>query len=265
LEEANAELEAFAYSVSHDLRAPLRAMQGFSYALLEDYGDSFDAVGKDYAQRIVTASQRMDILIQDLLDYSRLNRAEIRLQPIHLEAVVVEVLAQIESELRQKQAQVLVEQPLPQVIGHRTTLIQVLTNLLNNAIKFVPPGVQPQVRVWAEDRETCVAEEQPIVETGLSASRAEEQESDFQPSASPQFWVRLWIEDNGIGIALEHQQRIFRVFERLHGIESYPGTGIGLAIVRIGLERMGGYAGVESQAGQGSRFWIDLPKVRDKC
>jgi signal transduction histidine kinase/CHASE3 domain sensor protein len=264
LQEANAELEAFAYSVSHDLRAPLRAMQGFSYALLEDYGDSFDAIGQDYAQRIVTAAQRMDTLIQDLLDYSRLNRAEIRLQPIHLEAVVVEVLAQIESELRQKQAQVLVQKPLLQVIGHRTTLIQVLTNLLNNAIKFVPPGVQPQVRVWAEDRESSVAEEQPIVETRAIASRAEEPKSN-QPSANSQYWVRLWIEDNGIGIAPEHQQRIFRVFERLHGIESYPGTGIGLAIVRKGLERMGGYAGVESQAGQGSRFWIDLPKVRDEC
>jgi signal transduction histidine kinase len=239
-------------------------MQGFSYALLEDYGDSFDAIGQDYAQRIVTAAQRMDTLIQDLLDYSRLNRAEIRLQPIHLEAVVVEVLAQIEPELRQKQAQVLVQKPLLQVIGHRTTLIQVLTNLLNNAIKFVPPGVQPQVRVWAEDRERTGTEEQPIVETRAIASRGQEQESN-QPSENSQSWVRLWIEDNGIGIAPEHQQRIFRVFERLHGIESYPGTGIGLAIVRKGLERMGGHAGVESQAGEGSRFWIDLPKARDEC
>ncbi|MBD1888816.1 CHASE3 domain-containing protein [Coleofasciculus sp. FACHB-SPT9] len=264
LQEANAELEAFAYSVSHDLRAPLRAMQGFSHALLEDYSDSLDAIGQDYAQRIITASQRMDTLIQDLLDYSRLSRTEIRLQPIHLEAVVVEVLAQLEPELRQKQVQVTVEPPLPQIVGHRTTLIQVLTNLLNNAIKFIAPGVQPQVRVWAEVRERGEAEEQGIVETRAIASTAEEPESN-QPSASSQFWVRLWIEDNGIGIAPEHQQRIFRVFERLHGIESYPGTGIGLAIVRKGLERMGGHAGVESQAGEGSRFWIDLPKARDEC
>ncbi|MBD2740161.1 CHASE3 domain-containing protein [Coleofasciculus sp. FACHB-1120] len=268
LQEANAELEAFAYSVSHDLRAPLRAMQGFSSALLEDYGDSFDVIGQDYAQRIVTAAQRMDILIQDLLDYSRLSRTEIRLQPIHLEAVVIEVLAQLEPEVRQKQVQVAVESPLPQVVGHRTTLIQVLTNLLNNAMKFIAPGVQPQVRVWAEVRERGEAEEQGIVETRVEtraiASIAEESES-HQPSANSQLWVRLWIEDNGIGIAPEHQQRIFRVFERLHGIESYPGTGIGLAIVRKGLERMGGYAGVESQANQGSRFWIDLPKARDEC
>lgn len=268
LQEANAELEAFAYSVSHDLRAPLRAMQGFSHALLEDYGDSLDTIGQDYAQRIITAAQRMDTLIQDLLDYSRLSRTEIRLQPIHLEAVVVEVLAQLEPELRQKQAQVTVEPSLPQVIGHRITLIQVLTNLLINAIKFIAPGVQPQVRVWAEVTERGEAEGQGIVETRVEtraiASRAEEPES-HQPSASFQFWVRLWIEDNGIGIAPEHQQRIFRVFERLHGIETYPGTGIGLAIVRKGLERMGGYAGVESQAGEGSRFWIDLPKARDEC
>jgi len=124
-----------------------------------------------------------------------------------------------------------VQEPLPQVLGHHATLFHVLANLLTNALKFVAPDVQPQVRIWAEEH----------------AGR-----------------VRLWVEDNGIGIASEHRERIFRVFERLHGIETYPGTGIGLAIVRKGAERMGGRVGVESEVGQGSRSWVELPKVGEK-
>lgn len=231
LEEANQELEAFAYSVSHDLRAPLRGMEGLAQALLEDYGDRMDSVGQEYAQRIVAAAARMDLLIQDLLAYSRLSRAELQLKPIELGKLVIDVTNQLETELKERQARVVVEEPMPMVMGHRSTLFQVVTNLLANAIKFVSPRVQPQVRIWAEDRDEL---------------------------------VRLWVEDNGIGIAPEHQERIFRVFERLHGVETYPGTGIGLAIVRKGVERMGGKVGIESQVGQGTQFWIELPKVVKK-
>lgn len=227
LEEANQELEAFSYSVSHDLRAPLRAMQGFSQALMEDYAEQFDSVGQEYARRIVAAAGRMELLIQDLLAYSRLSRAELQLRLVDLESVIEDVMTQLEVELREKQAEVVIEEPLPQVMGHRITLVQVVVNLLANAIKFVATGVKSKVRVYADERGS---------------------------------WVRLWIEDNGIGIAPDHQERIFRVFERLHGIETYPGTGIGLAIVRKGVERMGGRVGVESQLGQGSRFWVELPK-----
>jgi signal transduction histidine kinase len=124
-------------------------------------------------------------------------------------------------------------------MGNRIILAQVLTNLLTNAIKFVAAGVQPQVRVWTQEIERW--------EDGVPAN--------------PSTKIRLWVEDNGIGITLKNQKRIFNVFERLHGSEIYPGTGIGLAIVRRGVERMGGRVGVQSQAGEGSRFWIDLPKV----
>ncbi|MBD2777619.1 sensor histidine kinase [Iningainema tapete] len=223
LQFVNEELEAFAYSVSHDLRAPLRAMQGFAEALLEDYGDNFDELGKEYAQRIVTSAVRLEDLIQDLLTYSRLSRTELSLKRISLTSVVSEAMNQIQA--LEQQAEVTIQSPLPDAIAHRLTLIQIITNLLSNAIKFVEADVKPQVRVWAEIRGE---------------------------------WVRLWVSDNGIGIAPEHQKRIFRVFERLHGQESYPGTGIGLAIVRKGIERMGGQVGVESQLGQGSRFWIEL-------
>ncbi|MBU1877395.1 MAG: GAF domain-containing protein, partial [Chloroflexi bacterium] len=226
LADINTELDAFAYSVSHDLRAPLRAMQGFAKALLEDYAADLDPTGQDYAQRIVTASQRLDTLIQDLLAYSRLTRAELSLQPTSLDLVVIESLAQLTAAIREQDAQVSIDGPLPLVLAQHTTLVRVVVNLLANAIKFAAPGVQPQVRVWAEVRE------------GM---------------------VRLWVQDNGVGIAPAHQERIFRIFERLYGMEEYPGTGVGLAIVRKGVERMGGRVGVTSAPGQGSRFWVELP------
>ncbi|MEP0870922.1 CHASE3 domain-containing protein [Trichocoleus desertorum AS-A10] len=229
LQAANTELEAFGYSVSHDLRAPLRAMQGFTQALLEDYQEALDEVGQDYAHRISKAAQRMDTLIEDLLAYSRLSRAELQLQPIDLTALVSEILAQLDLEIRQRHAQITVVPPLLSVMGHRVTLVQVLTNLLMNALKFVGAGVQPQIKIWAET----------------------------QPNG-----VRLWVQDNGISIAPQHQERIFRVFERLHGTEAYPGTGIGLAIVRKGVERMGGRVGVESCPTQGSQFWLELPQAQ---
>ena len=224
LEEANQDLEAFAYSIAHDLRAPLRGMQGLAEALLEDYGNSLDALGQEYAHHIVISAQRLDELIHDLLAYSRLSRTELTLSSVDLNLVVSEAMTQLQADLKQQQATVTLLSVLPKVLGHRTTLVQVVANLLSNAIKFVE-NTQPQVQIWAETQDD---------------------------------WVQLWIADNGIGIAPEHQPRIFRVFERLHGIETYPGTGIGLAVVQKGVERMGGQVGVESQLGRGSQFSLKL-------
>ena len=229
LAEINAELDAFGYTVSHDLRAPLRAMDGFAKALAEDYGDTLGPRGRDYAGRIVQAAQRMDLLIQDLLAYSRLSREELRPQPLDLGDVVRDALQTLEADIRARSASIDVVEPLGPVMAHRETLRNVLTNLLSNAIKFVTPGIGPRVRVWSESRDRV---------------------------------ARLWVEDNGIGIDPRYQAGIFRVFERLHGVEVYPGTGIGLAIVRRGTERMGGRAGVQSTAGAGARFWIELPAAR---
>lgn len=226
LAEANAALETFSYSVSHDLRAPLRTMQGFTEALLEDHAPQLDPVGQDYARRVAEAARRLDRLIQDLLSYSRLSQGKVHLEPLDLHAVVREVLLDFAMELEQQKIEVTVEQPSLTVLGHQGTLIQVLGNLVNNAAKFVDPERKPQIRIKAEgfyDR-----------------------------------MVRVWVEDNGIGIAPEHQERIFQIFERLSN--RYPGTGTGLAIVRKGAERMGGRVGVVSQPGAGSRFWVELPK-----
>ncbi len=228
LQAANQELEAFSYTVAHDLRAPLRGMQGFSQALVEDYGDRLDDVAKSYIQRISDSADRMNTLISDLLAYSRLSRESVRLAPVSLVQVMAEAQAQIQSDLRDRSVNLTIAEPLPKVLGYRSILVQILVNLLSNAIKFVDPGKQPQIRVWTEVKDS---------------------------------WVRLWVEDNGIGIEPRYQERIFGVFERLHGMDAYPGTGIGLAIVRKGTERLGGRFGLESELHHGSRFWIELRGV----
>ena len=187
LKESNAELEAFAYSVSHDLRAPLRAMQGFAQALLEDCAAELDSTGLEYANRIIAAATRLDTLIQDLLLYSRMAHSKLELGRVDMRGVVEEALAQLEVPLRDAEARVLRDDSLFAVTGHHSTLVQVIGNLLSNATKFVAPGVQPQVNLWME-------------KAGSNA--------------------RLYVQDNGIGIAPEFHSRIFRVFERLHGVEA---------------------------------------------
>ena len=229
LSELNAELEAFAYTVSHDLRAPLRGMQGLAQALLEDYGETLEPTGRDYATRIAVAAAHMDRLIHDLLTYSRLAHAALKLEVTSLDAIVHDARAQLCEQLAG--ADVAVEGALPSVVGHRATLVQVVVNLLSNAAKYVAPGTRARIRMRAERG------------NGV---------------------VRLWVEDNGIGIAAKHRDRIFKVFERLHGEEMYSGTGIGLAIVRKAVERMGGQAGVEADEGHGSRFWIELADAHPK-
>ena len=226
LQAANARLEAFAFSVAHDLRAPLRGMHGLAQALIEDYGDRLDATGRDYARRIVDEATSMDVLINDLLAYGRLTHVQLAISPVDLREVLESSVYAVRDDVQQSGAQVDIETNLPTVQGNRSVLIQVFSNLLSNAVKF--GGRDPHVRVWAETRD------------GIA---------------------HVWIEDQGIGIAPEHQDRIFGVFERLHGAETYPGTGIGLAIVKKGIERLGGRVGVESQEGHGSRFWIELPRA----
>lgn len=229
LEEINQELKAFTYTISHDLKAPLRAIQGFATALEEDYSDDLDDLGIEYTQRLVNSAQHMDLLIQDLLTYSRLSRSEIELQSVDLSYVTAKAMEELKLEIDRVGAIICVSEPLGQMFGNRTILIQIVTNLISNAIKFVASEQKPQVNIWSEAK------------------------GDKR---------RLWIEDNGIGIKPEHQQRIFRVFERLHGNEIYSGTGIGLAIVKKGMERLSGKTGLESPIGRGSRFWIEAAIAR---
>ncbi|HEY0552424.1 MAG TPA: ATP-binding protein [Verrucomicrobiae bacterium] len=226
LTDINNELEAFSYSISHDLRAPLRSMQGFADALLEEQGDRLDETGREYARRVVNSAKYMDALLNDLLDYSKLSRAELERAPIDLRREIAELVTQLDNDIKRKKAQVELELDSPTVSAHPATLRQILSNLLGNALKFGHPERAPVVHIRSEKKGEA---------------------------------VRVWVEDNGIGIASEHCDRIFRLFERLHTSEAYPGTGIGLALVRKGAERMGGSAGVESSLDCGSRFWVELP------
>ena len=226
LEEINQELKSFSYSISHDLKAPLRAIQGFATALQEDYGEKLDELGHEYTVRLSASAQQMERLIQDLLAYSRLSHAEIQKRKVNLTSIVDEAIEQLNLEIVKAEAEITVEKPLSSMLGNQTILQQVINNLMSNAVKFVANNVKPQIHIWTEQHED---------------------------------YVRLWIEDNGIGIEPQYRERIFQVFERLHGNEAYPGTGIGLAIVRKGIERLNGRFGVESEKNRFSRFWIELP------
>ncbi len=226
LEESIRSLEGVLYHVAHDLRAPLRAMEGFTQLLLEHPDINFDAEGKDYGERIIAAAERMDELIRDLLAYGRLAHMEVVCRKLDLEPQVDWVLAKMAPEIEAKHAEIIVERPLPSVWANPAILNEILTNLLSNALKFVSPNVNPRIHIFGE------------------SSRGK---------------VRFSIRDNGIGIEEVHHEKIFNVFGCLHGPGVYPGTGIGLAIVRKGVERMNGVVGVESRPGQGSRFWVELP------
>ena len=224
LQEANRELEAFSYTVSHDLRAPLRALKGYTDILLEDYGPKLEATAKEYLSNLERAVVRMDALTRDLLSYSRIVRQQIELEPVCVDAVCREVTA-MNPALQPPNTEMVVPPDLLPVRAHPTLLGQCLANLLDNAAKFVAPGVTPRIHIRTEPR----------------GDR-----------------VRIWVEDNGVGIDPAHHQKIFGIFERVGNLKTNQGTGIGLAIVARAAQRMGGICGVESSVGNGSRFWIEL-------
>jgi len=225
LQHSNTQLETFVYSIAHDLRAPLRSMQGFAQLLVQDQPATLDQKGRDYANYINTAAQMMDRLLADLLAFSHLSQQNIELTPVALETVVAGALSACARVITESDAHVENVRPWPVVLAHTPVLAQVLVNLITNATKFVAHGA-PHIRLWAETRADGM--------------------------------VRIWVEDNGIGIRAEYHERIFQVFQRLH-TTAYSGTGIGLAIVQKGMERMGGRVGVESAPGAGSKFWLELP------
>ena len=200
-------------------------MRGYACAVLEDYGERLDDPGREYLNKIVRGSDRMEQLIRDVLVYSRIAQAKIDLQPLALDDLVKDVIDQ-QPNFAASKTEIILKTPLAAVLGHESLLAQAVSNLLNNARKFVAPGKRPRIEIWTETRSNK---------------------------------VRLWIKDNGIGIMPEFQSRLFGLFERFHEEGDYEGTGIGLAIVRKSVERMGGTVGVESDGTDGSSFWVELP------
>jgi len=227
LRETVRELEAFSYSISHDLRGPLRAMNNFAQMLRENYAAQLDDTGRDYLQRISASAGRLDKLVQEVLNYTRILRAEVPLTRIDMDQLVREILHSY-PDWQPPQVDIQIEGTLPPVLGHEGFLTQCVSNLLSNAVKFVAPGVRPRVRIWAEPRNTR---------------------------------VRINFQDNGVGVAPEDETRIFRMFERIHPAAEYEGTGIGLTIVRKAVERMRGRVNFESEPGQGTTFWLELRKT----
>lgn len=227
LRDTIAELEAFSYSIAHDMRAPLRAMNSYASILEHDVAPPLPPEARNYTRRISASAQRLDALITDVLNYSKVARSELPLEKVDVERLTREIVESYPN-LHESGARILVQSPLPPVIGNTAALTQCISNLLSNAIKFVTSGITPRVTIRAESR------------------------GDF---------VRLWFEDNGIGFSEEGHKRIFRMFERLNPAAQFEGTGIGLTIVRKAVERMGGRVGAESQPGVGSQFWIELRRA----
>jgi signal transduction histidine kinase len=227
LQETVSELESFSYSISHDMRAPLRAMQSFAQILADDCGEQLPPEGKDYLRRIIAASERMDRLIEDVLTYSRVSRSELKLEPVDLRQLLAGIVESY-PELQEPGATIEIAPDLPIVLGNAAALTQCFSNLLGNAVKFVPRGVHPHVNVWS----------------GQFGDR-----------------VRIFIRDNGIGIEPGAHEKIFHIFYQLD--REFEGTGIGLSVVRKAAERMGGTVGVDSEPGKGSTFYVELRLVPD--
>jgi len=226
LTDTNRELEAFCYSISHDLRAPLRAMHGFSQALVADHTESLNEEGRHYVDRIANSAKYMDSMLRDLLEYSRLTLCDLPVGPLDLEHELGEVLRNLDQEIAARRAAVEITLDARRASAHPATFRQVFWNLVTNALKFVPHERAPHVRIQSEQNGTH---------------------------------VRISVIDNGIGIPAEHCDRVFNLFERLHRDPAFPGTGVGLAVVRRATERMGGRVGVDSKPNEGSRFWVELP------
>ncbi len=225
IQEINEELDRFANSVSHDLKAPLRVMQGFVNAIIEDHSDNLDQEAMVYLRRINKSSLQMEALINDLLQYSRLSNLELDLKIIDPALALGKALEILSEEIRAKKAVILVADNLPFVRSFMPVLVQVFTNLISNSLKFIDEGTIPRLMIKSRLRNGN---------------------------------VHISISDNGIGIPNNKQKRIFDVFERLHGVESFQGSGIGLTIVKKAMDRMGGEVLVTSKPGKGSRFTLVL-------
>lgn len=230
LNESNQQLQAFCYTLAHDLRAPLRAIQGFADIMMINHEDELGPEARAHVERIRNSAERMGRLILDLLAYTDLTRADFQKQTVDVEAICENVLRMFIDEIRRTNAEVSLELPATKVVGDRVGIERVLVNLVTNALKFAAADRPPRVEIISEFR---------------------------RPH------VRISVRDNGIGLDLKYREQIFGVFQRLP-TNNNSGTGIGLAIVKRSVEKMGGSVGVDSAPGSGSVFWFELPEAVQK-
>jgi signal transduction histidine kinase len=227
LDNKTRELETFAYSVAHDLKAPLRGIDGYSRLLLEDHFNSLNEEGRTFLKTIQGSSREMSQLIDDLLTYSRLERRELKVQSLDLPPLVTTVIEQAKRAETDRRIDFEVRVKGGSVVADPGGLTQSLKNYIDNAVKFTRNIPNPIIEVGASD--------------------------------TPTNYV-LWVRDNGIGFDMKYHDQIFDIFQRLNSADDYPGTGIGLAIVRKAMERMGGRAWAESKPGEGASFYLEIPK-----
>ncbi|MFL5344834.1 MAG: sensor histidine kinase [Hyalangium sp.] len=228
LQEANHELESFSYSVSHDLRAPLRHITGFAQLLARKVGPKLDDASRGYLDTIISAAQQGGTLIDDLLSFSRMSRAELRKRPVDLRALMEEVRRELASDASGRHVEWRIGE-LPQVEADPALLRQVARNLLGNALKYTRPRPHAVIEVGAH----------PV-------------DND----------VEVWVRDNGVGFEMQYVDKLFGVFQRLHTHDEFEGTGIGLANVRRIISRHGGRTWAEGALGQGATFHFSLPRAR---
>ncbi|GAA4470910.1 hypothetical protein GCM10023189_60470 [Nibrella saemangeumensis] len=239
LSRSNENLQQFAYVASHDLQEPLRKIQSFSSIIVSRYQDQIDEEGKSLLTRLQYSAERMQRLVQDLLTYSRLTTQPLRVAPVSLSAVVSEVMSDLDMIIQEKQADVTVD-VLPVVPGDAMQLRQLFQNLLSNALKFVAPGAPPIISIKV--RLSVKPDDLP-----------EHERNKFRS------YVAIDVADNGIGFDLKYQERIFQLFQRLHGRSQYEGTGIGLAVCRKVVDNHHGHISISSKPGHGTTFTVYLP------
>jgi PAS domain S-box-containing protein len=225
LERSNRELDEYTYAVSHDLKSPLRTIGSFSTFLLEDYSGQLDDQAKEYLGRMKSATQRMTELIDDLLKISRIGRMNTDIELIDVNQIITSIVADNQSLLDNKNGKITAGE-LPRINSQRVWVTQLFSNLVNNGLKF---NESSNPTIWIE---------------------CEENEDHYLFS----------VKDNGIGIDKKHHEKIFKIFQRLHTTNEYPGTGAGLSICKKILESWGGEISVESEVGQGSTFLLKIPK-----
>lgn len=231
LNESNQQLEAFCYTLAHDLRAPLRAIQGFADLLIRDHEAELSPQAKVGTERIRNSAERMGRLILDLLAYTDVSRTDFQKQPVNVETVCHNILRMFADEIARTGAEFSWDLPQKHVLGDRIGVERVLVNLVANALKFADPKRRLRIQISSERR-------------------------------SPN--LRICVQDNGIGLEPKYRERIFGVFEKLSPGGNLVGTGIGLAIVKRSVEKMGGAVGVESALGRGSCFWFELTEAAPK-
>ena len=248
LEQSNRELQEFAYVASHDLQEPLRKVQAFGDRLEKKCADALTDEGRDYVSRMKNAAGRMQNLINDLLTFSRVATKTQPFQPVNLKRIAEEVASDLEVRIEQTRGRVEIGE-LPVLEADSVQMRQLFQNLIGNALKFHRTDEEPVVKIYAE----------PISPNGASVQIGGE---EVQIGENDNF-RRIVVEDNGIGFDEKYLDRIFTVFQRLHGRMEYEGSGIGLAVCRKIVERHGGQITATSKPGAGARFYIDLPVAQD--